>query len=86
MPLGVSLSLQIENQGLVKFFLSSWTHLILIHLCYALGLCHSVKSCALPPSLLFLDLFLSLVQACKLPLPSLEGHQKIAGLWEGNTV
>ena len=48
-PLGVSFSLQIEDQGLVEFDLSSWTHLILIGLCYALGLCHSFKSCALPP-------------------------------------
>ena len=33
--------------------LPSWTHLVLISLCFALGLCHSLKSCALPPSLLF---------------------------------
>ena len=38
--LGVSFSLQIGDQGLVEFDLSSWTHLILIGLCYALGLCH----------------------------------------------
>ena len=31
--------------------------MILISLCYALGLCHSFKSCALPPSLLFHALF-----------------------------
>ena len=31
----------------------SWTHLVLIRLCHVLGLCHSFKSCALPPSLLF---------------------------------
>ena len=43
--------------------LSPWTHLILMALCYALGLCHSVKSCALLPSLLFHALFLSPVQA-----------------------
>ena len=35
----MSFSLQIEDQGLVEFDLSSWTHLILIGLCYALGLC-----------------------------------------------
>ena len=39
--------------------LLSWTHLILISLCYALGLCHSFKSCALPPSILFYALFMS---------------------------
>ena len=27
-PLGVSFSLQIEDQGLIEFDLSSWTHLI----------------------------------------------------------
>ena len=43
-PLGVSFSLQIEDQGLVEFDLSSWTHLILIGLCYALGLSHSFRS------------------------------------------
>ena len=29
-PLGVSFFLQIEDQGLVEFDLSSWTHLILL--------------------------------------------------------
>ena len=33
--------------------LPSWTHLGLISLCCALGLCHSFKSCAPPSSLLF---------------------------------
>ena len=47
----------IGDQCLVEFDLSSWTHLILISLCYVLGLCHSFKSCALPPSLLFHALF-----------------------------
>ena len=59
--LRVSFSLQIEDQGLVEFDLSSWNHLILICLCCAL--CHSFKSCALPPSLLFHALFLNPVQA-----------------------
>ena len=62
-PLDVSFSLQIEDQSLVEFDLSSWTHLILISLCYALGLCQSFKSCALPPSLQFHVLLLSPVQA-----------------------
>ena len=31
----------------------SWIHLVLISLCHVLGLCHSFKGCALPPSLLF---------------------------------
>ena len=48
-PLGVSFSLQIGDQALVEFGLSSWTHLILIGLCFTLVLCHSFKSCALPP-------------------------------------
>ena len=61
--LDVSSSLQIGDQGLVEFDLSSYTQLILIGLCYALVLCHSFKSCALPPSLLFHALFLSPVQA-----------------------
>ena len=51
--MGVSFSLQIGDKGLVEFDLSSWTHLILIGLCYALVLCHYFKSCALPPFLLF---------------------------------
>ena len=51
--MGVSFILQIGDQGLVEFDLSSWTHLILIGLCYALVLCHSFKSCAQPPFLLF---------------------------------
>ena len=85
--LGVSFSLQIGDQGLVEFDLSSWTHMILIGLCYALGLCHSFKSCALPPSLLFQALLLSPVQA-----PSVvstifwQDNQKIGGPWERNTV
>ena len=60
---GMSFSLQIEDQNFVEFDLSSWTHLILIGLCYALGLCHFCKSCALPPSILFPALFLSPVRA-----------------------
>ena len=51
--MGVSFILQIGDQGLVEFDLSSWTHLILIGLCYALVLCHSFKSYAQPPFLLF---------------------------------
>ena len=78
-PLGVSFCLQIEDQGLVESDLSSWTHLTLISLCYALGLCHSLKSPALPPSLLF-----------HAPDPQCclfwRDNQKIAGPWEGNTV
>ena len=86
-PLGVSFSLQIEDQGLIEFDLSSWIHLILIGLCYAPGLCHSFKSCALPPSLLFHALLLSPVLDHKVAfIISLRDNQKIAGLWEGNTV
>ena len=43
--------------------MSSWTQLVLIRLSYALVLCRSLKSCALPPSLLFHALFLSPFQA-----------------------
>ena len=32
---------------------SSWTHLVLISLCWVLWLCHSFKCCALLPSFLF---------------------------------
>ena len=51
---GYAFSLQTEDQDLVEFGLSalSWTHLILIGLCYALGLCHSAPfapvSCSFP--------------------------------------
>ena len=86
-PLGVSFSLQTEDQGLVEFDLSSWTYLILISLCYALGLCYSFKSCALPSSLLFHALFLSPVQAHNVASTIIwRDNQKISGPWEGNTV
>ena len=65
--LSVSFSLQIGDQGLVEFDLSSCTQLILIGLCYTLVLCHSFKSCALPPSLLFYALFLSPFRAHNVP-------------------
>ena len=61
--LDVSSSLQIGDQGLVKFGFSSWTHLILIDLFDLLGLCHSFRSFSLPPSLLFHALFMSPAQA-----------------------
>ena len=57
--MGVSLSLLMcynehtEAHGLVEVDLSTWTYLVLIILCRVLGLCHSFKVCALPPSLLF---------------------------------
>ena len=79
--LGVSFSLQIGDQGLVEFDLSSWTHLISISLCYALGLSHSFKSCALPPSLLFLALLMSPVWAHNVASTIFwRDNQKIAGL------
>ena len=85
--LGVSFSLQTGDQGLVEFDLSPWTHLILISLCYAFALCHSFKSCALPPSLLFHALFLSPFQAHNVASTIFwRDNQKIAGPWEGNTV
>ena len=86
-PLGVSFSLQIEDGGLDEFDLPSWTHLILIGICYSLELYHSFKICALPPSLLF---------QCSIPDPIWahnvastifwRDNQKIAGPWKGNTV
>ena len=86
-PLGVSFSLQIEDQGLVEFDLSSWIHLISIGLCYALVLCHSSKGCAPPHSLLFHALFLSPVLAHDVASTIFwRDNQKIAGPWEGNTV
>ena len=86
-PLGVSFSLQIEDQGLVEFDLSSWTQLILIGLCYALGLCHSFKSYARLPFLLFHSLFLSPIQAHNVASTIFwRDNQKIVGPRKGNTV
>ena len=79
----VPFSLQIWDQGLVEFDLSFWTHLILIGLCYALVQCHSFKSCALPPSLLFHALFLSPIQTRNVASTIFwRDNQKIAGIWE----
>ena len=86
-PLGVLFSLWIGDQGLVECDLSSWTHLILIGLCYALVLCHSYKGCAPPHSLLFHALFLSPVQTHNVASTIFwRLNQKIDGPWEGNTV
>ena len=81
MPLGVSFSLQMEDQGLVEFDLSSWTQLIFIGLHYTHVLCHSFKGCALPPSLLFHALFLSSIQTHKVASAIFfRENQKIADL------
>ena len=81
--LDVSFSLQIGDQGLVEFDFSSWTHLILIGLCHALVLCHSVKSCALPSSLLFHAVFLSPMRAHNVASRIFwRNNQKIADPWE----
>ena len=83
--MGVSFGLEIGDQGLVEFDLSSWTHLILIGLCYALGLCNSFKSCSLPPSLLFHALLLSPIWAHNVASTTFwSDNQKIAGLCERN--
>ena len=83
--MGVSFSLQIENQGLPEFAI--WTHLILISLCYALGLCHSLKSRVLPPSLLFHAFLLSPIWDHNVASTAFwRNNQKIAGPWEGNAV
>ena len=67
--------------------LSSCTHLVLIGLFYALGLCHSFKSCVLPPSLWLHALFLSPFWAHSVTSTIFwRDSQKIAGLWEINTV
>ena len=61
--------------------MSSWTQLILIGLHYTLVLCHSLKGCALPPSLLFHALFLSPIQTHKVASTIFWiDNQKIAGL------
>ena len=73
-PLDMSFSLQIENRGLAEFDSLSWTHLILISLCYTLGLCHSFKTCVLPPSLLVHALLLSPVW----------GHNSSTTFWRDN--
>ena len=59
-PVDVSLSLLCYSEHILKLKVwwkstcpPSWTHLVLISLCHVLGLCHSFKGCALPPSLLF---------------------------------
>ena len=86
-PLGVSFSLQTEDQGLVEFDLSSLIHFILIGLCYSLGLCHFFRSCTLPPSLLFHGLFLSPVQAHNVASTIFwRDNHKTAGLRERNAV
>ena len=88
----VSLSLKIGDQGLVEFALSSWTYLLLFGLCYAFALCHSVRSCALPSSVLFHALFLSPIQAhnvvppedCRGNIVSLDGAQEKSMKQEGS--
>ena len=50
----MSFRLLMKDQGLVEVNFSAFLdHLILISLCCVLGPCHSIKSCALPTSLLF---------------------------------
>ena len=51
------------------------------------GLCHSFKSWALPPSLLFHAVFLSPAWAHNVASTIFwRDNQKIAGSWEGNTI
>ena len=82
--LNVSFSLQVENQGLVEFVLSSCTHLILIGLCYALVLCHSFKvvPCPLPSCSVLFSWALSCLTV--LPLQSSGGTTRKQ--LDGNTV
>ena len=86
-PLGVLLSLQIEDQGLVEFDLSAIldpSYFNQFMLCpWAMSF---FKSCAPPPSLLFHALFLSPFQAHSVASTIWRDNQKIAGPWEGNTV
>ena len=61
--------------------MSSWTQLILIGLHYTLVLGHSVKGCALPPSVLFHALCLSPIQTHKVASTIFWiDNQNIAGL------
>ena len=86
-PLGVSVGLEMEDQGLLEFDLSSWIQLILIGLHYTLVLCHSFKGCALPP---FPPV------SCSFPEPHpdpqdclynlLERQPENSWPWEGNTL
>ena len=86
-PLGVLFSLWIGDQGLVECDLSSWTHLILIGLCYSLEVCNFFRSCPLPHSLMFHAFFLSPIWAHSVASTIFwRDNQKIAGPWEGNTV
>ena len=73
-PLDVSFSLLIEDQGLLKFDIS----VILdpfdsCDLCCILGLCHSFKSCALPLSLLLQFVYLRQKQGRDTHLEKKEG-------------
>ena len=85
-PLGVSFSLQIKDQGLVEFDLSAnLDPFDFNQLIYALGLCHSFKSCALPPSCLFHALSLRPIWAYNVASTIFwRDNQKIAGPCEGN--
>ena len=81
----MSVGLEIEDQGLLEFDLSSWIQLILIGLHYTLVLCHSFKGCALP----FL-LFHTLPEAQPDPQVCLcnllERQPENSWPWEGNTL
>ena len=82
----MSFSLKIEDQDLVEFDLSSWTHLILTSLCYAFGLVILSKVVPCPICscfMLFPEPHLG-PQCCLYNL--LEDNKKLAGPWEGNAI
>ena len=85
-PLGMSFSLQTEDQGLVEFDLSAILDRLDFNgfmfcfwpMSFFQKLCHT-------PSLLFHALFLSSVQAQSVASTIFwRGNQKIAGSWKGN--
>ena len=86
--LGMSFSLQIEDQDLVEFDLSA---ILDTFDCNGFMLCPWAMSffqkCALPPSVLFHALLLSRTWAHNVASTVFwRDDQKIAGPWEGNTV
>ena len=85
-PLGVSFSLQIGDQGLVEFDLSSWTHLIVIGFYHALVLSFFQKLSPAP----FPPVSCSFPKPCwahnVAPIIFQRDNQKIAGPWGRITV
>ena len=85
-PLGVSFSLQIEDQDLVEFELSPWTHLILISLLCPWAISFFQKLCPAP----FPPVSHSFPEPCQRPSVASKifwrENQKITGVWKRNAV